>query len=118
MFYTVSMCRSLKVWGSRVPLVALSLILSLTGCSTPDPIGISMNEDDNQVAGKRYGIIKVIEFREHYLEFDPQTQKRQWWEDRDMATPIRDIGSAIRLAKAAGGLVISLDTGQFELPAP
>lgn len=83
----------------------------------PGPTGCRMSEyQRTERSAPKYGVLKVIDFREHYLEFDPQTQSRTWHQDRDMCTPITDRGSAIRLAKSAGGLVVELSTGQFELP--
>ena len=98
-------------------LVALVLLYPLTAIEALPDILQSMNDNDQTKAPPSWGVMKVIEWKIHFLEFDPSENSRTWHTSEAKCTRIRDRGSAIRLAKAAGGLVIELDTGQIELPA-
>lgn len=93
------------------------LLYPLTAIGRLFDILQSMNDNDQTKAPPSWGVMKVIEWKVHYLEFDPSHNSRTWHSSEKMCTRIRDRGSAIRLAKAAGGLVIELDSGQIELPA-
>lgn len=112
------MIRTFLPQSLLAPCVALSLISILTCCSSPDVMGISMTKKEDTAAGARWGVMKVIDWKIHYLKFDPALNSRSWHEEEEECSKIVDRGSALRLAKAAGGLVVELATGQFELPAP
>lgn len=98
--------------------VALPLSSILTGCSSPDVMGISMSKKEDTAAESRWGVMKVIDWKIHYLKFDTAMASRSWHEEEEECSKIADRGSALRLAKAVGGLVVELATGQFQLPAP